>query len=411
MLPPTVRLLYLGRFFMALRFFAAVQVIYFAQVTGSYTLATSLLAASTISQACLELPTGVCSDTLGRSQTAVLASVAALVSVALYALAGGYGVLLAGAVVEGLARALGSGNSEALLYDALRDAGQEERYHHANGRLGAIEAAGFGLAALAGGAFASRSMALALWLSVLTQALAVAVALRVAEPASTSRSTLNPYRHLREAATVFRRNPRLRLLTLAQTWSEALGESSFQFAPIFLQSLLPLWGIGVLRAATNLLSAAGFYLSGPIIDRLGALRTLVGRFLGDRACLLLAYGMPGPWSVVLMTVTALIYGPAQVAQGTLLQREFIHQQRATLGSLDSLVGSVGLAASSVAIGVVADRIGPRNVLLLAQVLLLPVIAIYWRIFRHNGQRSGGGSVERRSRPLNALFAYRPIREP
>lgn len=145
----------------------------------------------------------------------------------------------------------------------------------------------------------------------------------------------------------------------------------------------------MLRAATNLLSAAGFYLSGAAIDRLGALRTLVGRFVGDRTLMLLAYGVPGPWSAVLLAATALTYGPAQVAQGTLLQREFTHQQRATMGSLDSLVGSIGLAVISVAIGVVADRIGPRDVLLLAQVLLLPVIAIYWRTFHHYRQRSGG----------------------
>ncbi len=41
--------------------------------------------------------------------------------------------MLARAVVEGLARALGSGNSEALRYDALRDVGQEGRYQHASG--------------------------------------------------------------------------------------------------------------------------------------------------------------------------------------------------------------------------------------------------------------------------------------
>jgi len=161
-------------------------------------------------------------------------------------------------------------------------------------------------------------------------------------------------------------------------------------APV-TRALTALWGIGVLRAATNLLSAAGFYVSGAAIDRLGALRALVGRFVGDRALMLLAYGVPGPWSAVLLTATALTYGPAQVAQGTLLQREFTHQQRATLGSLDALVGSIGLAVVSVAIGVVADRLGPRNVLLLAQVLLLPVSAIYWRLSRHYGQRSGGAA--------------------
>ncbi len=91
-----------------------------------------------------------------------------------------------------------------------------------------------------------------------------------------------------------------------------------------------------------MLSAAGFYFSGAIIDRLGALRALVGRFLGDRVLMLLAYGLPGPWSAVLLTITALTYGPAQVAQGTLTQREFNPQQRATMGSLDALAGSLGL---------------------------------------------------------------------
>jgi len=60
-----------------------------------------------------------------------------------------------------------------------------------------------------------------------------------------------------------------------------------------------------------------------------------------------------------------------------------------MGSLDALVGSIGLAVGDEADGDGDDRIGPRNVLLLAQVLLLPVIAIYWRIFHHYGQRSGG----------------------
>lgn len=391
MLPPTVRWLYLRTFFVSLRFFAAVQVIYFAQVTGSYALAMSLLAVATITQAGLELPTGILSDTLGRSRTTILATFAALGSVTLYAFGSGYWLLLVGAVVEGLARALGSGNNEALLYDALRDAGQEGRYHHAIGRSGAIEATGFGFAALAGGAIATQSMSLALWLSVLTQAVAVAIALRLTEPASTSRALLNPYRHLRAAAAAFLRNPRLRLLTLAKTWSEALGESSFQFSPVFLQTVLPLWGIGAMQAATNLLGAAGFSLSGAVIDRLGALRALVARFLTDRALMLLAYGVPGPWSAGLLAATALTYGPGQVAQGTLAQREFTHGQRATMGSLDALAESIGLAAISVAIGLLADRVGPRNVLLLAQVLLLPVIAIYWRLFLHE-RRPGEAEV-------------------
>jgi len=55
-------------------------------------------------------------------------------------------------------------------------------------------------------------------------------------------------------------------------------------------------------------------------------------------------------SPILMVFTSLIYGIGQVSQKTLLQKEFTDHQRATMGSLDSLLGSIMFAIVSVSIG-------------------------------------------------------------
>jgi MFS family permease len=267
MTPHNVKLLNLSGFFISLRFFAAIQVIYFAQVTGSYALAMSLFSVATISQALLEIPTGIFSDKYGRKNTMVFGVFAAFLSVTFYAVGQAYFFLLIGAVIEGLARALGSGNSQALMYDSLKDLRREEEYSKYQGRGGSLEHLGFGIAALIGGFIATRSFAVAMWLSAATQFLAFLVALFVQEPQTISKSELNPYAHLKESINAFRNNPKLRLLTIAKAWKESLRESAYQFSPAFINTLWPLWAIGILNIGSSFVTSAGFYLSEKAIKR------------------------------------------------------------------------------------------------------------------------------------------------
>jgi hypothetical protein len=58
-----VRLLGWFNFLGDFRLYGPLVVIYFAQVTGSYGAATSLLALKMLSSAAFEVPTGVCSPT------------------------------------------------------------------------------------------------------------------------------------------------------------------------------------------------------------------------------------------------------------------------------------------------------------------------------------------------------------
>ena len=61
-----VRLFYWFNFFCDFRLLAAVAVIYFAHLTGSYALAMSIFSLTFIAQTACEVPTGVFSDRVGR---------------------------------------------------------------------------------------------------------------------------------------------------------------------------------------------------------------------------------------------------------------------------------------------------------------------------------------------------------
>jgi hypothetical protein len=72
-----------------------------------------------------------------------------------------------------------------------------------------------------------------------------------------------------------------------------------------------------------------------------------------------------------------------VAEKTLMQHEFSDHQRATMSSLISLGGSVGFAIMSVILGGLADLMGPAKALIVLTAISLPIIYLYWRLFKND----------------------------
>jgi hypothetical protein len=66
-----------------------------------------------------------------------------------------------------------------------------------------------------------------------------------------------------------------------------------------------------------------------------------------------------------------------IAQQTLLQREFTHRERATMGSLASLLGSVLYALVALGAGLVADRWGIVAALFTIQAVVLMALPLAW----------------------------------
>ncbi|MBV9045327.1 MAG: MFS transporter, partial [Alphaproteobacteria bacterium] len=133
-----IRLLSAFSFCNDFRIYAPIMVVYFTQVTGSFALATLLFSIAKIAGSAFEVPTGVFSDMIGRRLTVVLGQIASVASITLYALGHDFAVLAIGAVLEGLAFSLFSGNNEALLYGTLQDDGAVDQYSEYQGRVSSM---------------------------------------------------------------------------------------------------------------------------------------------------------------------------------------------------------------------------------------------------------------------------------
>ncbi|MGP3921546.1 MFS transporter [Nonomuraea sp. 10N515B] len=386
-----VRLLSWFNFFGDFRMYGPIMVIYFAQVTGSYTAAASLLAVKMLSSAAFEVPTGVLSDRLGRRGTMIAGAVVMVAAHLGYAGASGYGLLLAAVVLEGLATSLWSGNNESLLYDTLLEAGREEEFPRHSGRVNSMFQIALALAAAIGGVVAGAwSLRVVVVLSVVPQVLCVLVALRVREPRVHGPLASNVLVHLGSALRGIRRNPVLRRMTLVSALRYS-SESAAQLSPVFVAGLWPLWALGLWRTFGHGVAFVGFRVSGWMIGRVGAARTLLFGELFDNVANVVALVKPTVFSPVLLGSPA--YGMSTIAQQTLLQREFTDRERATMGSIASLLGSVLYALVALGAGLVADRWGIVPALLAIQAVVLIALPLAWWVHTHaSSRRAGAGTV-------------------
>lgn len=362
-----------------LRFYTATQVMYFAHVTDSLFLASSVLVVIQLAQAVFEVPTGVLSDKLGRVWTLRLQAIASLASIACYALGGSYIWLVVGGVLDGLWRAMMSGNNEALVYESARQSGRAKAFpkHLANMNV-AMELGGF-VSVVLGGFLAAIGFGWALWLTALMHVPALVASMRLVEPAKHKPTHhLTPWKHFREAFGYMRRNRALRRLSLSQIITE--GCSTFALWPAFYHTLLPLGLVGVMYSVNYLESAVGFRASGWFMRRFRPMQIVFGGELFARILFLPALIFPTPATPMIMALAGAPYGPMTVALGKLLHDEYTDHQRATMASITSFLGNCLYAIFTLAIGLVADHWGAGRAILVGQICLLPVLWLYWRMY-------------------------------
>ncbi|MEZ4670150.1 MAG: MFS transporter [Anaerolineae bacterium] len=376
-----IRLLHWFYFWGDFRPYGPIAILYYAQVTGSYALGMSVFSAAMLSQSLFEVPTGVFSDLIGRKWTVVCGAVAGVFALLFYALGGSYPLLLVGAVCEGIGRAFYSGNNDALLYDTLAELEQRETFQDYLGKTSSMFQLALAISAVLGSLLAAISFQVVMWVSVIPMVLALLVSLRLIEPQVHEKIGINAYAHLATAARNFFRNSRLMLLSIASILSFAIGEAAWLFRSAFVATLWPVWAIGIGQMFGNATAAASFYFAGRLIRRFGEFRLLVGGMTISEAINLLGLIFPGVLAPAIMAANSCFYGVNTVAKSSLVQQEFSDEQRATMGSLNSLAGSILFSLLSFLLGALADRIGVIPALITAALLGLVPMFLYAYVLR------------------------------
>lgn len=350
----------------------------------------SVFSVAAIAASFWEIPTGLFSDRVGKRETVTLGCVANITGIAIYGFSDSFLSLCLGSVFIGLGRAAFSGNNEALLYDSLKVVSSEAMFPKFLGYLNAMLQLGLALSAVLGGLVATYSMTWTLWISIVPQlvCLLLSFALREVSSRGTGDST---WQILKEACSMFRKNRDLRLMTFSSCIQFSVSETLYLFSPAFIASLWPVWGTGVARMLTHTFGTISFVASGRVIERLGALPSLMisqglSRVLGVSAAVLSSFVSP-----LLLSFNSLLYGIGFTSQQTLLHEQFTDKQRATMGSLNSLVGAIAFSVVAYLLGLVADLASTSATILAGELCLLGAIAINIRVM--SGRRKEARRVK------------------
>lgn len=361
--------------------YAPIAIIYFSTVSGSYALGMSVFSVVMLASALFEIPTGIFSDMIGRKNTVVLGAATRIFSAILYAIGGSYGMLLGGAVFEGLSRSFYSGNNDAMLHDSLTQLKKEGDFHSHFGKTHAMFQVGLAASALLGGIFAQWSFALVMWVSVIPQLITLALGFFLTEPTVYTKESGNVFAHIRESIRQFRINTILRYVSIVSVIRNAIGEAGYLFRGAFFITLWPLWALGIASTISSIVAAWSYYISGNIINKFGLQKIFILESFYNRIVNLTALLFPTLLSPALMSSSSITYGIGESSINKLLQSHFTTKQRATMGSLNSFLGSVVFGFMAIILGKFGDLYGARNTLILTQILLLVPLIFYRLIFK------------------------------
>lgn len=360
-----------------------IAIIYFHSVTGSFTAAMAVYSVAFFTQAACEVPAGSYSDRVGRRRTMILGAVCASTSILLYAIGRAEFVIFIGGICEGVARALFSGTDNALLYESIPNDEREDTYKKYLGRIGSMYQLGLCLSAALCAAVSLYSLNLVLWISVIPQIISVWVTIRLVDilEVDTSKDGVTFLQSIKESLRLFTSNGKLRLLAIADTIDFGFGEALFYFQSAFFSTLVTPSIIGLTRCLNHLTGFLGFWHAAGWIQRLGAKQTLIFASVSNALIKVIAILFPTPATPFLMAGSNITYGPSSTARGALLQGEFSEEQRATMGSLVSLAGSLLFSSVSLLLGLFADAFGLQCAMLFGIIGSLSAVILYRSIWK------------------------------
>jgi hypothetical protein len=264
-------------------------------------------------------------------------------------------------VTWGLAFTFRSGADTALLYDSLKEAGREPDFQRVNARFWALRFAAMLAGLLLGAAIAAETRySVAVTLSALVSAFALPVAWLLHEPAHVRAPAREPYlRTLAGGVNEAWRAPALRYLFL---FSGVVGAGAAGPLLLLLQPWLVAHGIdtarlGLWQAPMSAVGALAALVATRLLVRLGELRAFwtLPVTLAVCGCVLAAVDHVGAAAGFLGI--ALVRGLHEPLLATAVNRRVESERRATVLSVQNMVGNVGMALVWPLAGLAADAYG------------------------------------------------------
>lgn len=357
-----------------------------------------------------EVPTGAIADRFGRRVSLMLGSSLFAVAVFIFGIADNYAVILLSYTAWGLGQTFQSGADTAILYDSLKKAGREDDFERINGRIWAVTSFAVLLAILIGAPIAAvTSFSFPIVLSAGIGLAAVPFAFIMHEPREHHASEHEAY--FRTVASGIRdawRQPALRYIFL---FSAVLLTATFT-PMVFAQPFLVEHGVGTgnlglwqapVRGA-GILSALAAYR---VVSRFGQRGSFFAMPVSLSIAMFFLAGFDSLWAYAAFLPIGAIAGMESPVLATYINKRIPSERRATMLSVQSVIGSAIFAGLQPVGGLLADHLGLRGmyfVFALATLVCGMTILLLWH-------RAELGEEEAERKAPGAPPVAEPKREP
>jgi MFS family permease len=375
---------YLYRFLMNFQLWWPIWVIYLLQDRDlSLTQITFLDTPFFILIVLAEVPTGAIADRLGRKVALMMAAALFAVAIFVFGIADSYLILILSYTAWGLALTLQMGADSALLYDSLKAIDREDDFQKINGRLWAITSLAVLIAILVGAPLAeATSLSFPIIISAGIALLAIPVAWSMHEPRHETNIIQEAYvqtviNGVRDAW----RQPALRYIIIFSGVIFAMT-----FAPlIFVQPFLDQHGVeirnlGIWQAPVRAAGIVSALLAYRFVSGIGQKGAFFAMPVALGICYLSLAGIDHIWLLLAFLPVGMVAGMQNPVLATYINRRIPSERRATMLSIQSMIGSFLLAILEPMSGLMADTLGLRALFLafgIGILVVAPAILLLW----------------------------------
>lgn len=339
---------------------SALAIVYFQSITNSYALALGIFSIATITQALMEVPTGIVSDRVGRRMTMIAAAFFTFCSFASFALAGNfksYLLLVLGALLWGVWASFRSGTDEAFIYDTMQELRKQHKYDIVYSKSKIFHRLGGAMASvIAICVLYFYSLHVLAWISVIPAAIQLISSFFFVEPKINTTKDVNSWEHLKHALRNIKSNKKLQKVSALVCCNRALNMTAYRIESAYFSKLIAKWLVDLVILLRELWGAISFYIA-PIVRKFGFLKILIYSIFGNVLFRTVGVILNNAISPFIISLYGLCLGTTETAESTLMQKEFSSAQRATMGSLISVFGGLIMALSYYIFGLIADAYG------------------------------------------------------
>jgi len=379
-----IAILYATTFLSGLMFFLPILALYFQATLFTAQNVAIIFSAEAIAIAIFEVPTGAVADLFGRKNTMLISYILRVLVLVLLLMGGSMVVFLAYAILNAFAHALNSGADTALMYDTLKEEGQEKIYKKVSGIYMAIWPFGAAISAIIGGYMAAVSLRTPIFYTIFPYALASVLICFIVEPKHERKIGGTLKSHMFETARDVIKNKQLLIILLGGVVAWSFGESLHFLSQLFFQyKEIPIVLFGYITAASFALSSLGFYFSHNISEWIGNKKTVIISVALSGLFIILATLTSGYVMLIIFVLSSFFFGLRSPVLGHLWNEEIGSSKRATANSINSLVSQAGSAVALLLLGYWIDIFTASTAFLLGGLIMLFIPSMFFVFLKKN----------------------------